>query len=274
MEEIITFFAELSSPQKLGWIVTCMLVFWLLEGSFPLFKLKSHNWKHTRLNLVLLGTTMLINVLFGLLTAGVFIWLETNELGLLHLFDLPMWVEFLIALLLLDFIAQFGVHYLLHKVPFMWRFHMVHHSDTKVDVTSGTRHHPGDFVMRETFALIAVLVGGIPFAYYATYRILTVLFTYWTHANLKLPESVDRLLSWVIVTPNLHKFHHHYKRPWTDLNFGNMFSIWDRLFGTFVYEDVQDIEYGLDVLPADKADDVAYQLGVPFNRSIPSDRDL
>ena len=88
--------------------------------------------------------------------------------------DLPIWVELLIAVMALDFTAQYFVHYLLHKVPFMWRFHMVHHSDTTVDATSATRHHPGDYLMREVFALLVIIIFGIPFTYYIFYRMLTV----------------------------------------------------------------------------------------------------
>ena len=145
---------------------------------------------------------------------------------------------------------------------------MVHHSDTHLDVTSGTRHHPGDYLFRELFSLLAVVLGGLPFAFYLVYRIITVLFTYWTHANFDLPRGVDKALSYLIVTPRMHKFHHHYQRPWTDANFGNILSIWDRMFGTFVSGDSRDIQYGLDVLDNSRSEDLAYQLKVPFDKSI------
>ncbi|MEY2924839.1 MAG: hypothetical protein RLZZ337_1387, partial [Bacteroidota bacterium] len=202
---------------------------------------------------------------------GVFIWIEQSQFGLFQMVSFPIWVEFLLSVILLDFVAQFGVHYILHKVPFMWRFHMVHHSDTMIDVTSGTRHHPGDYLFRELFSLFAIVVGGIPFAYYAFYRILTVLFTYWTHANLRLPAKLDKWLSLVIVTPNMHKFHHHFERPWTDTNFGNILSIWDRLFGTYEYDDISKVKYGLDVLDDSQSQNTQYQLKVPFDKSIKTD---
>ena len=115
---------------------------------------------------------------------------------------------------------------------------MIHHSDSKVDATTGTRHHPGDYLLREVFALGTIILVGAPIAFYLFYRIVTVFFTYFTHANIALPAVVGQTaLSWVIVTPNLHKFHHHFERPWTDTNFGNIFSLWDRMFGTLVYQD-------------------------------------
>ncbi|MCT8339324.1 sterol desaturase family protein [Flavobacteriaceae bacterium TK19130] len=270
MEPFLNFFETMPIWMKAGWVVFVLAIFWILEGYYSLITLKYKKWKHARVNLSLLVFVMIINAVFGLLTAGVFLWLNDTQFGLLHLFQAPLWVELLLSLLVLDFIAQYGVHYLLHKVPPLWRLHIVHHSDKNVDVTSGTRHHPLDFVLRETFAIIAVVIMGMPIAFYLFYRILSVLFTYWTHANISLPLALDKGLSYIIVTPNMHKFHHHYELPWTDSNYGNMFSVWDRLFGTFVYDDVEKIQYGVDL--ADHTDDenLWVQLGIPFNKMVKS----
>ena len=189
----------------------------------------------------------------------------------MYYIDLPIWLELLICILIFELMAQYLVHYMLHRVKWMWKFHMIHHSDTHLDATSGTRHHPGDFVMREIFALAAVVVTGAPVGYYFFYRFCTVFFTYFTHANINLPVWLDKPLSLVFITPNMHKFHHHYKRPWTDTNFGNIFSIWDRIFGTFVYDDPKKIHYGLDVLDETKDEDIRYQFKIPFNNSIKTD---
>jgi len=261
----------LNNGQKFMWIVICLSVFWLLEGAFPLVQHQYKKWKHAKVNFVLLTTTIIINALFGLALAGVFLWASSNSVGLLYNVALPFWVEVLLGVMILDFIAQYVVHYLLHKVKFMWKFHMVHHSDTEVDVTTGTRHHPGDYVFREIFALIAVLIGGIPFGVYILYRIITVVMTYWTHSNLNMPSGLDKALSYIIVTPHMHKFHHHFERPWTDTNFGNIFSLWDRAFQTFVYDDPHKIKYGLDVLDDKHAGDIGYQLKVPFDSSVKTD---
>ena len=152
----------------------------------------------------------------------------------------------------------------------MWRLHIVHHSDKNVDASTGTRHHPFDFIIRETFALVAVIIMGMPISFYFFYRILSVLFTYFTHANISLPKQLDKLLSYIIVTPNMHKFHHHYQLPWTDSNYGNMLSIWDRFFGTFVYDDVSKIKYGLDISDHIDDENISLQLGIPFNRNVVS----
>lgn len=267
MDSILHFFENMQVWMRLLWVVAILIVFWILEGYYALVKINYKKWKHARVNFAFLLFTMLINVGFGVLTVGVFVWIDVTQFGLLQFVDWPVWVELLLAILILDFIAQYGVHYLLHKVKWMWRLHIVHHSDTKVDVTTGTRHHPIDFIIREIFALFAVLLMGMPIAFYLTYRILSVFFTYFTHANIQLGK-IDKLLSLVFVTPNMHKFHHHWVMPWTDSNFGNMFSFWDRLFGTFVYDDTTKIRYGVDLVDDSTDENLIYQLKIPFNRGI------
>lgn len=270
MQSFLDFFELMPVWQKLMWIVFCIALFWILEGNYSQFALKYNKWKHAKVNFGLLGFVVLINSLFGMVAAGIFFWLQKEQFGLLHLFEAPIWVELIVAILVLDLIAQYGVHYFLHKVRWMWRLHMVHHSDKNVDVSTGTRHHPFDFMFREVFALIAVIITGMPISFYFFYRIISILFTYWTHSNLKLPLAVDRGLSAVIVTPNMHKFHHHFELPWTDSNYGNILSIWDRLFGTFVYDDPNKIIYGLDIADHLEDENLKLQLGIPFNKSVKS----
>ena len=268
MEAFLEYFESMPSWQKLAWIVICLSFNLIGEAVQPLFNFDYKKLRHLGTTLVFLVVDLSINVLFGLATIGIMMWLSANEIGLLYLVDLPLIIELLIGIMLLDFMAQYFVHYLLHNIPWMWRLHMVHHSDTHVDATTATRHHPGDYLLREVFSLIAIIIGGIPLAYYLFYRIITVFFAYFTHANISLPSFLDRTLSFIIVTPNMHKFHHHFERPWTDTNFGNIFSFWDRMFGTLVYDNPKEIVYGLDVTDDSRDLDLAYQYGLPFNKSI------
>ncbi len=274
MQDFLHFFETMPVWMKAGWVLFTLGSFWLLEGYYSFISTPYEKWKHAKTNLVLLAFVMIINTVFGIVTAGIFVWLSASNFGILYLFEAPIWVELLVSLLVLDLIAQYGVHYLLHKVPLLWRLHLVHHSDKKVDASTGTRHHPLDFIIRETFALIAVVIMGMPISYYFFYRILSVLFTYFTHANLNLPLQLDKALSYVIVTPHMHKFHHHFQLPWTDSNYGNMFSIWDRMFGTFVYGDPKEIVYGIDIADHTNDEHIATQLGLPFNKSVISKKTL
>lgn len=268
MDDFLNFFVTMPNWMKAAWVVIVLSFFWILEGNYKSVNLSYNKWKHAKSNLILLFFVMLINLVFGLITTGVFIWLENSNFGLLHLFQAPVWLKLVLSIMVLDLIAQYYVHYLLHKVHWMWRLHTVHHTDKNVDVTTGTRHHPFDFIIREIFALIGVIIMGMPISFYLFYRILTVAFTYFNHANIGIPDKVDRALSLVIVTPGMHKFHHHYKAPWTDSNYGNMLSIWDRIFGTFIYEDVNDIKYGLDICDFRDDEDLGQQLNMPFDKEI------
>ena len=274
LEQFLSMFEAMPAWQKLGWIVLCMSANLIVESVRPLFSGGFRSWAHTRTNLTFLATTMAINVAFGAAAVGLFEWTAATGFGLIHWVAMPLWLQLLVTVMTLDLIAQYTVHYLLHNWKWMWRLHMVHHSDTHVDVTTGTRHHPIDFVCRETFALIGVIVTGAPVAFYGFYRIVTVFFTYWNHSNVALPLAVDKALSWLVVTPNMHKFHHHHEVPWTDRNYGNVLSVWDRVFGTFVYGDTADVVYGLDITDPAQSDNIKYQMGLPFNRSVPTSSTL
>lgn len=271
MESFLHFFEVMPFWQRGAWVLICLSFFWLLEGGIPLVLFSYKKWKHAGVNFAFLGSTLIINTLFGIATLGVFRWIEINQFGILNLFEMPIWVGFVLSMLAFDLVAQYMAHYMLHRVKWLWRFHMVHHADTHVDATTGPRLHPGDFILREILSLTVVVIMGAPLAYYLFYRFSTIFFTYFSHANISLPAWLDKTLSYVIVTPNVHKFHHHYERPWTDTNFGNIFSVWDRLFGTFVYDDPKKIQYGLDVLDNKKDEDIAYQFRLPFDKSIKTD---
>jgi len=271
MDSIVAFFDSLSTAQLFLWVIACLLFVWVLEAIVPLFDHDYRKVRHDAVNLAFLGMSMVVNLLVRLSTAGVFVWIHERRVGLLQWASLPTWAELLIAVAALDLFAQYVAHFVLHRVKWMWKLHMVHHSDTSVDATTGTRHHPGDYLIRELFAIATVVVFGIPAGYYVLYRVVTVFFTYVTHANVRMPGWLDRALSVVFITPNIHKFHHHFERPWTDTNFGNVFSFWDRAFGTLVYDDPTKVVYGLDVTDATRDESIGYQLALPVNRSIKTD---
>ena len=187
--------------------------------------------------------------------------------GLLNLVDGAIWMELLASLVVLDFIAQYCAHWSVYNIKPLWRVHLVHHSDTHVDASTGLRLHPFDYFVRESFAIFSVFLLDLPLGFYVIYRFCTIAFTHFNHANIKLPPTLDKAISYVFVSPNMHKFHHHFEVPWTDTNYGNIMSIWDTLFGTFYYGDLDQIKYGLDVTEADKSDDFKYQIMLPINHN-------
>jgi sterol desaturase/sphingolipid hydroxylase (fatty acid hydroxylase superfamily) len=264
MDAVLLFFEGLSTAQKLAWVMVCLGLSWVLEGSLPLVQLRYRKWRHAASNAAFLGTTLLINAAFGVLSLVVAAWTARHGFGLLQWASWPVLVELIVAVVLLDLMAQYGAHWLLHKVPVLWRFHVVHHSDTHVDATTGTRLHPGDFAVREVIALLALFLTGAPLAFYLFYRIVTVFFTFVTHANIALPAGLDAALNRLFVTPNMHKFHHHHEMPWTDTNYGGILSVWDRIFGTFVEGDPRQVVYGVDVSDPARDEDVLHQFSMPF----------
>lgn len=268
MEALVSFFENLSSPFRASLLMGGIVFFWILEGLLPLFSFRYRKVRHAGMNLFFTLTTAIIG--FGL--AGVLLWASdftsSQKIGLLYLVEPPLWVQVVVGVLLLDLIGAYFVHWLEHRVVWMWRFHLVHHSDTYVDVTTGLRHHPGETVFRIGFTILAVLIIGTPIGVVMLYQSLSVLFAHLTHANISLPRRVDRWLSWVLVTPGMHKVHHHYQQPLTDTNFGNIFSLWDRLFGTFAYvPDVRSLTYGIDThMEAAENDGLGNLLTIPFQR--------
>ena len=128
--------------------------------------------------------------------------------------------------------------------------HLVHHTDHKVDTTTANRHHPLESLIRYCIYIIGSFFSRNANCYgNACIKLLSVIATQFSHANIKLPKKVDDMLSYVLVSPDMHKVHHHYVLPYTDSNYGNIFSIWDRLFGTFMKLDRDAIVYGVDVFP-------------------------
>ena len=174
-------------------------------------------------------------------------WTIENHFGVLQwLPEMNLWLYAIIGLLLLDLIGAYLVHWMEHKIPVLWRFHLIHHSDTWIDTTSANRHHPGESIIRLVFTILGILFVGSPMWLVFLYQTLSVVATQFNHANISLPKKLDTFLSYFIVSPDMHKVHHHYVLPYTDSNYGNIFSVWDRLFGTFKILNKDQIVYGID----------------------------
>ena len=147
---------------------------------------------------------------------------------------------------------------------------MIHHADMHVDTTTANRHHPVESVFRAVFTLLAVLVCGSPMWLVMLYQSLSVLLSQFNHANIRLPHWLDKTLSYIIVSPDMHKVHHHFKRPETDTNYGNIFPFWDWLFGTYSSTPANKIQYGLDILEGRNDNNLGAQLKLPFDKTIKS----
>jgi len=247
-------------------LVGGLLIFWIIEGAIPLFPLryKKTKWRHARVNFVFTLIHLVIHTGLAIFIIKLSDWCLANGFGLVYWLKAGILATILIGVLALDF-SSWLVHLVMHKNPLLWRFHLIHHSDTNVDVTTGLRHHPGDSFLRGLFFILLIFISGAPMYSVMIYQTLVVLSTAFTHANISLPVKLDKALSYVLISPNMHKVHHHWKQPYTDSNYGAVFSFWDRLLGTFTSLDKKDIRYGLDrYYPEEKDEDVVALLKKPF----------
>lgn len=249
MESLILYFETIPSLHRSIILVGGISFFWLLEGLLPLRRLPYKKWQHALPNFFFTITSILVNFSLAFLLLTTADWVNTNQFGLLHLVSLPFWLYVLLGVLFLDFIGAYLAHWTEHRLKPLWMVHLVHHSDHHVDTTTANRHHPLESVVRFTFTLVAVFVLGTPIGVVMLYQSLSVVLSQFTHANIQLPKKVDAVLSYILVTPHMHKVHHHYVLPYTDSNFGNIFAIWDRLLGTYMHLAAEKIVYGVDVFP-------------------------
>lgn len=248
MEMIMKYFETIPSLHRSLILVGGLTIFWVVEGSLPLMKFNYKKWKHALPNLFFTGTTIVINFLLAFLLLSTSDWVISNEFGLLHwLPEMPLWLEVTLGLMLLDLVGAYLAHWTEHKVKPLWMIHLVHHSDHKVDTTTANRHHPLESFIRFGFTLFGVFIIGANMGIVMLYQSLSLVLTQFNHANIKLPKKLDLFLSYFIVSPDMHKTHHHYRLPYTDANFGNIFSFWDRLFGTYLPFDREKLVYGVDV---------------------------
>ena len=268
MTELINFFSDVPLSFRTSILLGGIVFFWILEGMIPLYSFRYKKINHAFLNIFFTTTTAIIGFGFAFLLLKSTLYVGGEQIGIIHIFNLPIWADVIISLLLLDLIGAYLVHFIQHKVPWMWKFHLVHHSDMNVDVTTGLRHHPGETVFRIIFTFIGVFVSGASIGMVMLYQSLSVLFAHITHANISIPKKIDVILSYVLVTPNMHKIHHHYEMPLTDSNYGNIFSIWDRLFNTFSFINKQkSVVYGIDTyMDKSETNNLGTLLSIPFKK--------
>ncbi|MBO6606157.1 sterol desaturase family protein [Psychroserpens sp.] len=268
MQEIINYFETIPSLHRSLILVGGITFFWLLEGSLPLFNFTYKKWKHAIPNFFFTLTTIIINFGLAFLLVASADWVKETQFGIINWIpNLPLWAYVFLGVLLLDFIGAYLAHYVEHKVKPLWMIHLVHHTDHNVDTTTANRHHPLESVIRFVFTLAGVFIVGTPIAIVMLYQSLSLVATQFSHANIKLPRRVDSALSYVIVSPDMHKVHHHYVLPYTDSNYGNIFSIWDRIFGTFMTLERDAIVYGVDTFPdEEKNSNIKDLLKQPFHK--------
>ena len=258
----------LASLQSIGAILAAMAVILFIEALIPLRAPFALNRSHILPNLALTFITFASNFALNIPLLLGLAWLQAHRLGLFNALSLPPVLAVLGSVVVLDF-AWYVTHVTMHKVPGLWRFHAVHHSDPAVDVTTTIRQHPGESLIRYAFLAAFAFAVGAPPAGFVLYRIWSALHGLTEHANIRLPQWLDTGITWLFSSPNMHKIHHTRDAALADRNYTNIFSLWDRVFGTFTPSRLgREITYGLEGYDAADQQTIAGLLTLPFRQSV------
>jgi sterol desaturase/sphingolipid hydroxylase (fatty acid hydroxylase superfamily) len=203
--------------------------------------------QRTGINALFILTALPIQFFMTLVCFALSKWAAEVRWGLIYCFpgaDNPV-IKYGVMFFALDFL-DYVYHRAMHYVPLFWRFHLLHHSDLAVDVSTTTREHPGETFIRNSFLILWVFISGASIEILVLRQMTESAANIFAHTSLRLPDRLACILGCLIITPNLHHAHHHFRRPATDRNFGDIFSIWDRVFGTFIVLPRQEIVFGID----------------------------
>lgn len=222
-------------PTKNAIVVATLVALWVAESIAPMFAGRHRRVSHGAAN-VLLGA---INAIVGYVVFGAALlvatqWSSKNSIGLLHHMpnETPTWVRFLIGLVLID-LWMYLWHRLNHTIPFLWRFHGVHHADREMDATTAVRFHTGEIVLSGTARLIVLPALGVSLPMLLIYELILLPVILFHHSNVRIAGTTDGMLRPIIVTPWMHWVHHSMRMEETNSNYGSVLSLWDRLFKTF-----------------------------------------
>jgi sterol desaturase/sphingolipid hydroxylase (fatty acid hydroxylase superfamily) len=191
-------------------------------------------------------------------------WLNKNEMGLFYLVEIPFWFKLVMGVAMIDLVT-YWFHRMSHRVPLLWRFHKVHHSDTSMDSSTYFRAHPFELIFWfGTSNIIAAGIFGLDLVTMAVYFLVATPFFIIEHANLRFPQWLDKTFGLVFTTPNLHKIHHEKDQHYTDSNYADVFILWDRIFGTYKYKSAETLNIGLEEFEGEEKQSFWYLLKSPF----------
>ena len=248
-------------------IAAALAVLWTLETVVPQFAGRQRRLSHYGHNLALgLLNAALVSVLFAAALVQSMEWSSARALGVLHQLQMPAWVAWPLAIVLLD-LWMYLWHRLNHRVPLLWRLHSVHHSDAELDASSASRFHTGEIVLSSLARLAVLPLLGVTPPQLLCYELLLQPVILFHHSNVRVPARLDQVLRTAIVTPRMHWVHHSRLPVETDSNFASVFSCWDRLFGSFrLREDPTTIALGLEGYAQPEWRSIAGMLRSPFRR--------
>ncbi len=221
-------------------IFTAMAVWEMMVPRRQRQTAKAKRWV---INLAMVGfNSFFTRALFASGAFGAAILAGQGEVGLFNQLNWPWWAELIIAVVVLDLVVYFQ-HVLMHAVPILWRLHMVHHSDLDIDVTTGVRFHPIEIALSMFIKIGAVILIGVSPTAVLIFEVMLNATSMFNHSNVCIPVQVDRMLRWIVVTPDMHRVHHSVIPQETNRNFGFSLSWWDRVLGTYLRDPSKGHEY-------------------------------
>ncbi len=264
MNSIIEYFNHVPDSHRIALLFFALFFTWNFENILS-FRASNNKWKHALINVSFVLWAAPVQFILGLVFNQLLSWNENNKLGLInHLGIQNPLLLFIISFFILDFF-EYVYHVVMHKFHFFWLFHLVHHSDQNMDVSTTLREHPIETFIRLSFTLLWVFISGVSFWMLMGRQFIQIISNVTAHANLRLSEKSDTILSYFLVTPNMHQVHHHYVVPFTDSNYGDVLSIWDRIFGTYQKINAQDLVFGVDTeMDKEKLKKFTFLLSMPI----------
>jgi sterol desaturase/sphingolipid hydroxylase (fatty acid hydroxylase superfamily) len=263
------FMIENESTIRLGVFLTVLLTMMAVETLFPRkARTQTRKRRWTTNLLIILVDNIVLRLVFPIVAVGTAILATTNGWGVFNLIDLPIWLEIILAMIVLDLLI-YAQHIVFHKVPVLWDFHKVHHADRDIDVTTGIRFHPIEMVLSLAYKVLCIAILGAPVAAVLLFELILNACAMFNHSNVKLPIGFDRKLRRFIVTPDMHRVHHSIIVRETNSNYGFSISIWDRLFGTYIDQPADghdDMTIGIAEYQNDGPTSFTWSLLLPFGK--------
>lgn len=248
-------------------LIIIFLILFITESKFELRRRVQNKWQRGLINnIVSIPSFILLRFMF--LPAMVLLSMQNEKIhfGLNYIYELPAWVEAIIAIIIFDY-ANYLWHFLNHHIPVLWRFHLVHHTDIDLDITTAIRFHFGEMIGSLFFRGIFVFLSGTSPFVVILYEIIFEAEVLFHHSNLKIPLRLEKFLNLLIVTPRMHGIHHSIIKNETDSNYSSVLSIWDRLHKTARLRFTgNEVVIGVPSYSNKEELSVAYLLKLPFTK--------
>ena len=256
---------------RLTFFLSILIILIMAEILFPKKK-RIHNRKdrwitNGLITLINTASVNIVHIAIPLIAIVAAIDVSNGKMGLFNIINFPIWIEIILTVIILDFII-WGQHLLSHKIPFVWRFHRMHHTDRDLDVTTAVRFHPFEIIFSMFIKITSIYILGASAIAVIIFEIMLNGMAMFNHANLRIPFRIENVLRKFIVTPDLHRIHHSIYIDEHNKNFGFSLSIWDKIFKCYLdqpRDGHKDMKLGLK-WQNDKPTKLGWSLWIPFKK--------